>query len=329
MPEISLIIPLYNAVRHLRPCLDSVKAQTFKDFEVLLINDGSTDETAEIAGEYCRQDSRFHLITQENGGVSAARNRGIKEAVSPFIAFLDQDDMFHPQALEILHEMICRRNADVAAFQIHFVPNDYVSDLSLKHFDAASVAGKASFSDTPLKDFFQDRKGLPIYIWNKLYCRRAIAEVEFPLGVQPAEDTVFTMKMLLTVKSMVSTGIRLLYYRENDASVSKQGITEKYVRSHAGAAFELERFFAASSVEGTVRENLDFYLTRFIFKSLVSQPLRKIIGADRQERLDKARAYAAELFQSGALKPHLLGVKKALACKLYLTRHDRLARILV
>ena len=329
MPEISLIVPLYNAVRHLRPCLDSVKAQTFKDFEVLLINDGSTDETAEIAGEYCRQDPRFRLITQENGGVSSARNRGLKEAASPFVAFLDQDDMFHPQALEILYEMICRHNADVAAFQILFVPDDYAGDPAPEHFDAVAVAGKASFSDTPLKDFFRDRKGLPIYIWNKLYRRPAIAGVEFPLGVQPAEDTVFTMKMLLTVKSMVSTDIRLLYYRENDASVSKQGITEKYVRSHAKAAFELEHFFAASSVDGAVRKNLDFYLTRFIFKSLVSQPLRKIIGVDRQERLDRARAYAAELFRSGAFKPRLLGAKKALACKLYLTRHDRLAKILV
>ena len=112
MPAISLIIPLYNAVRHLRGCLNSVKAQTFTDFEVLLINDGSTDGTVDMAEACCRGDNRFRLITQANGGVSAARNRGMAEARAPFVAFLDQDDMLHPQALEILYRMICRDAAD-------------------------------------------------------------------------------------------------------------------------------------------------------------------------------------------------------------------------
>lgn len=148
--------------------------------------------------------------------------------------------------------------------------------------------------------------------------------------MQPAEDTVFTMKMLLTVKNMISTDARLLYYRENDASVSKQGITEKYVRSHALAAEEMERFFAGlTNADESLRRHLAFYLTRFIFKSLVSQPLRKIFGPDRRQRVDAARDYAAAFYRSGALKPELLGRKKALACRLYFGRHDRLAKFLV
>lgn len=226
MPAISLIIPLYNAVRHLRGCLNSVKAQTFTDFEVLLINDGSTDGTVDMAEACCRGDNRFRLITQANGGVSAARNRGMAEARAPFVAFLDQDDMLHPQALEILYRMICRDGADVSAFKIRFVPDNFAGDPAPERFDAEEVVRDAVFSRAPTADFFRDRKGGPIYIWNKLYRREAIAGVTFPLGVQPAEDTVFTMKMLLTVKNMISTDARLLYYRENDASVSKQGITE-------------------------------------------------------------------------------------------------------
>lgn len=330
MPAISLIVPLYNAVRHLRACLDSVAGQTFDDFEVLLINDGSTDNTAEIVAEYCRQDARFRLITRPNGGVSAARNHGMDEASALFVAFLDQDDVLHPQALEILYQMIIRDEADVASFKIRFVPDDFKGDPDQKRLSVKDVVHTAVFSRTPAEDFFQNPKGGPIYIWNKLYRRKAIAGVSFPLGVQPAEDTVFTMKMLLTVKSMVSTDVSLLYYRENEASVSKQGITDKYVRSHALAAKEMERFFAEKNVaDEALRRHLDFYLTRFIFKSLVSQPLRKIFGADRPERVEKAREFAVSLYRSGALKPKLLGFKKALACKLYLTRHDRLAKFLV
>lgn len=330
MPAISLIIPLYNAVRHLRGCLNSVKAQTFTDFEVLLINDGSTDGTVDMAEACCRGDNRFRLITQANGGVSAARNRGMAEARAPFVAFLDQDDMLHPQALEILYRMICRDGADVSAFKIRFVPDNFAGDPAPERFDAEEVVRDAVFSRAPMADFFRDRKGGPIYIWNKLYRREAIAGVTFPPGVQPAEDTVFTMKMLLTVKNMVSTDARLLYYRENDASVSKQGITEKYVRSHALAAEEMERFFAGlTNADESLRRHLAFYLTRFIFKSLVSQPLRKIFGPDRRQRVDAARDYAAAFYRSGALKPELLGRKKALACRLYFGRHDRLAKFLV
>lgn len=92
----------------------------------------------------------------------------------------------------------------------------------------------------------------------------------------------------------------------------------------------MERFFAGlTNADESLRRHLAFYLTRFIFKSLVSQPLRKIFGPDRRQRVDAARDYAAALYRSGALKPELLGRKKALACRLYFGRHDRLAKFLV
>ncbi len=329
MPKISLIIPLYNAVRHLRPCLDSVTRQSFADFEVILVNDGSTDGTAEIVEEYCRRYPHFRLINQKNGGVSAARNRGMAESNAPFLAFLDQDDLLHPQALEILYQMAEVTAADVAAFRIRLVPDDFAGDPQPQHFNVAEAAAAAHFSRSPITDFFQTVKGGPIYIWNKLYRRAALGAVEFPLGVQPAEDTVFTLKMLLTVKTLVSTDLQLLYYRNNDASVTKQGITEKYVRSHALAAGEIKRFIDGLSLHDQwLCRRLDFYLSRFIFKSLISQPLRLISGPDRPRRLETSRELAAAFLQNGALKPSLLGWKKALLCRLYFKRCYRAAKFL-
>ena len=329
MPKISLIIPLYNAVRHLRPCLDSVTRQSFADFEVILVNDGSTDGTAEIVEEYCRRYPHFRLINQKNGGVSAARTRGMAESNAPFLAFLDQDDLLHPQALEILYQMAEVTAADVAAFRIRLVPDDFAGDPQPQHFNVAEAAAAAHFSRSPITDFFQTVKGGPIYIWNKLYRRAALGAVEFPLGVQPAEDTVFTLKMLLTVKTLVSTDLQLLYYRNNDASVTKQGITEKYVRSHALAAGEIKRFIDGLSLHDQwLCRRLDFYLSRFIFKSLISQPLRLISGPDRPRRLETSRELAAAFLQNGALKPSLLGWKKALLCRLYFKRCYRAAKFL-
>ena len=330
MSEITLIIPLYNAVRHLKMTLDSVVEQTYKDFEVLLINDGSTDNTVEFVTPYCEKYPNFHLITQQNGGVSAARNRGLEEAQTPYVAFLDQDDVLHPQALEVLYQMIKKYDADVSAFEIQFVPDDFSGDKNSPVYDVQDLVLKSEFSTAPIKSFFSNPRGKRIHIWDKLYRLEAIKGVQFPLNVQPAEDTVFTMKMLLTVKNMVSIDKKLLYYRENDASVTKQGITEKYVRSHALAAEVMEKFFNdLENVSSDVQAHLDFYLTRFIFKSLISQPLRRIKGDNRSEQLQIAYDFAVNLYNGGALKPWLLGFKKAMACKMFFKKYYRLAKFLV
>ena len=138
MPAISLIIPLYNAEKYLRPCLDSAKNQTFEDIEIICINDGSTDNTADIVNEYVAEDSRFRLIEQENAGCSMARNHGLKSAMSPYVALLDQDDVLHPQAMEVLHHLITKYNADVAEFVNETVPDDFVVLFALiNHFHNA------------------------------------------------------------------------------------------------------------------------------------------------------------------------------------------------
>lgn len=330
MSQISLIIPLYNAEKHLRACLDSVKNQTFSDFEAVLVNDGSSDNTLQIVDEYIKKYPNFRLISQKNGGVSAARNTGIQSSDAPFIAFLDQDDILHPQALDALYQLINHTHTDVAAFQIRFVPDDFAGDNNPETFDLEELTAKAAITHQPLSDFFKDKKGAPIYIWNKLYRRKAITGIEFPQNVQPAEDTVFTLKILLNINSMAVTPVQLLYYRENTASVTNQGITEKYIRSHAKAAEELFNCFRIQTKLNEANcERLEFYLSRFIFKSLISQPLRLIKGKKRKEQLDLAYSLALPLYEKGALKPEMLGMKKELACKMFINHHFYIARALV
>ena len=87
---ISIIVPVYNVENYLEECLDSIQHQTYTDIEVILVNDGSTDYSKEICEEYCRKDSRFHLINQENQGQSIARNRGVAESTGEFIVFIDR-----------------------------------------------------------------------------------------------------------------------------------------------------------------------------------------------------------------------------------------------
>lgn len=327
MPQISLIIPLYNAEKYLRPCLDSVAAQTFKDFEVLCVDDGSKDATAGIVREYCAADGRFKLISQENAGCSAARNNGLKAASAPFVALLDQDDALHPQAFEVLYFLINKYGADIAAFKHITVPDNFVMG-TVKTYEPEKLP--AEYSADPLGFFFRNPKGGSVLVWNRLYRRSAVEGAEFPVGIQPAEDTVYTLKAMFLAKSIVYTDTELLFYRDSSTSVMNQGKTAKYIKAHAGAARVMYEYFIKSNVlEGERKRLLEKYITRFVFKSLISQPLRLIKGSERPQLLSLAHSLAAPLFREGICLPGLLGWRKNLASKLFLNHHFGLARILV
>lgn len=113
-PAVSVLVPIYNVERYLRECLDSLRAQTFEDFEVLCINDGSTDSSEGIVREFVKSDRRFRLISKENSGYGASMNRGLDEAKGECIAILESDDFMEPRALEVLHKAVSEGDADFA-----------------------------------------------------------------------------------------------------------------------------------------------------------------------------------------------------------------------
>lgn len=329
MPQISLIVPLYNAEKHLIPCLESVAQQTFRDFEVLCINDGSKDKTEEIVQSFVNKDSRFKLIHQTNSGCSVARNNGITQSSAPYIAFLDQDDMLHPQAFEALYYMVTRFKADVAEFKNKTVDDDFVMGDTIEYkLDNLNYVT----TNKPFEDFFAGKKkghGGSVLVWNRLYSKSAVKGLDFPKDVQPAEDTTYTLKVLFQIKNMVTTDTEFLFYRDSSTSVMNQGKTEKYIKAHALAAQIIYEYFIQSGkTEGTRLDLINRYLTRFIFKSLVSQPLR-LVENNRGELLSLACSCANLLFEEGAYKPSLLGFRKNCASKLFFKKNYRTARIFV
>ncbi|MFB4033716.1 glycosyltransferase family 2 protein, partial [Streptococcus pneumoniae] len=111
---ISIVIPIYNVENYLRQCLDSIVAQTYQNFECLLINDGSPDHSADICREYVSKDSRFRYFEKENGGVSSARNLGIEHSKGEYITFIDSDDWVDSDYLEVLYTTLLEEGADIA-----------------------------------------------------------------------------------------------------------------------------------------------------------------------------------------------------------------------
>ena len=111
---ISIIVPIYNVEKYLRQCLDSIMNQTYRNFECLLINDGSSDNSEDICREYVSKDSRFRYFEKENGGVSSARNLGIEHSKGEYITFIDSDDWVDSDYLEVLYNSLVDERADIA-----------------------------------------------------------------------------------------------------------------------------------------------------------------------------------------------------------------------
>lgn len=113
MPKISIVIPVYNVEKYLRKCFDSILNQTFQDFEIICVDDGSTDKSLEILQEYKRKDDRFIILQQRHAGAGAARNHGIKLAEGKYIQFLDSDDYFEPNLLEEMYTRAEKSGAEI------------------------------------------------------------------------------------------------------------------------------------------------------------------------------------------------------------------------
>ena len=217
MSLISVIVPVYNVEKYLAKCLDTVLAQTFTDIEVICVNDGSTDGSRKILEEYSKKDSRIKIVDKENGGLSSARNAGMKIATGEFISFVDSDDWIDETMLEKLHQNITSLNTDIAICAVHQFDeekqeiDDSCEYFTLGYFDE-SFNNKA-FSYVETKPFLLD---VCVMAWNKLYRKSFLDEcrVEFPEGLV-FEDGPFFFSIFFKTKRVSIVRDFLYYYRIN------------------------------------------------------------------------------------------------------------------
>ncbi len=213
---ISIIIPVFNAEQCLRRCLDSVKAQTYTDFEAIVVNDGSTDSSGLICDEYASIDNRFRVVHQPNQGVSAARNLGLDLASGDYIYFADCDDELRPEALEHLYDAIQRGEYDVAA-------SGYTLVNSSDEKDCCMVTGAAPYAYSGydlLVNLLQQGDFIFYTCWNKLISKQLVAELRFRNIKQ--EDFLFCGQLYLRLQSLIYLNESLyVYYYDQPSSLSK------------------------------------------------------------------------------------------------------------
>ena len=208
-PKISVIIPVYNGAKYLPRCLDSLLAQTFKNWTAICVDDGSVDETAAVLDEYSRKDKRFVVVHKKNAGVSAARNDGIKLANTEYIHFMDADDVIDENYYE---QMI--KNADDADIVCSgFVSNTkYSANLIYKNTHVLkSLFGKLFWSQALLKS----------YVWRYLFKTDFVKKhkLEFDTKLVSQEDAIFVLQsMLVANKIIIVPNVNYHYlFNENSA----------------------------------------------------------------------------------------------------------------
>jgi glycosyltransferase involved in cell wall biosynthesis len=212
MPHISIIVPVYNVDRYLRRCIDSILNQTFKDFELILINDGSTDSSQQICEEYMLlHSSKIKLVNQENKGLSAARNSGLKVSSGHFIAFVDSDDFIDLEYLDVLYNSITKSESEIAICGYM----NYSGELKVGY----------NFSDTTVcsPEFFFKKllqHQALTSSWGKLFMRTIISDLVFIEG-RIMEDMFIWPLLLPRTKKIILIDKALYYYNRLGYSITR------------------------------------------------------------------------------------------------------------
>lgn len=278
-PMVSIIMPVYNAQRYLRETVESVMAQTFQEFEVLAVNDGSTDESLKILQEYAEQDERIRIIDKENSGVSDTRNVGIAQAKGEYLAFLDADDLLSPEYLAVMADAAQRTGADMLV--CNYVP-----------FHSA----KNCFSKEKTDSFYpvRDEKelldsGRMTAIWTKMISAVLIRryKITFDTEMTFGEDLFFCWRAYIAAQNVFMTDRRLYGYR-----MGTQGATGRYhpklYESYRAAVEELKAFSKENNcLTDERRLAIDIYFTKRI-PTLVMMTARKRTSVlKKRERIDE------------------------------------------
>lgn len=217
MAEVSIIVPVYQVENYIRQCIDSILAQTFTDFELILVDDGSKDESGRICDEYAKIDERVKVIHTENIRAASARNMGLHQAVGNYFMFIDSDDYIAPTMVECLYKSMLNQDADIVACNFLY---DFENDRK-KNF-STNIKSEV----LPGTEIFYNRKNERNYgywtvVWNKLYKKEIFGDIRFRSG-KYYEDEFLANDIYQKDIKVVTIPECLYYYRQHENSTMRQ-----------------------------------------------------------------------------------------------------------
>lgn len=317
MPKISVIVPVYNVEKYLRRCLESIKNQTFTDWQAICVNDGSPDNSAQILQEFANADARFVIVNKENGGLSDARNVGMQYATGDYILYVDSDDFIHPQTMEIAYSLALQNESDIVSFTYDRI---YRPQLMIRHklkLDTDNVVPKRFYKKYDIEkiktrttdDVFEyaterthnkfnpNRRWLIKHcqVWKNLYKRDLIADIPFVKGLL-FEDFPWWSEVMLRNPRTTIAPLPLYFYIPNFGGIVLSAKQLKIMQSlFVGIKSSFEKY-QKNATEYQFKKWSENFLWFFINKAF-----RKIKYLNSDDELEIARVGFRELEHFGVL----------------------------
>lgn len=213
-PKISVIIPVFNVEKHLGKCIESLLLQTYKNLEIIIIDDGSSDNSPNICDEYAKKDSRIVCLHQENKGVSFARNKGIELATGEYFHFLDSDDYMDEDAYEFLVDKLSEYSVEAICFEYYVT---YLDGTDLTHSVDQSHYGTRDTKGAIYEHLF----GSSDFLCTKLLPKYAVNNFRLRADIYRDEDTIFAMEVLNKIKTVYFCPRPLLHYVQSEESACR------------------------------------------------------------------------------------------------------------
>ena len=273
MVDISIIVPIYNAENYIEETIKSIIAQTFKNIEIILVNDGSTDSSLEICEKFLKQDNRIVLINKKNQGASASRNEGLKVAKGKYIMFIDSDDLYLNDTCEHMYNVIEQTNSDYVIGNYQMIEND-----GQRWNSCAFDLNKYYEMEIDLNDHEKSFFVLNSTPWNKIYRTDFLKKYDITFKVPaPAEDSYFTLLCYIKAKKGYYTPKIMYLYRNSTNSLSKdcsinyfQNINKSYKTTYE-----------------ELKENKGLFFYRYIYAKINAYILCQIIDSEKITDIQK------------------------------------------
>ncbi|MGN0301582.1 MAG: glycosyltransferase [Anaerotardibacter sp.] len=229
---LSIIIPVYNAEKYLQSCVDSLIASTYKNIEIILIDDGSRDSSGTICDSFAKKDSRVRVIHKSNGGCASARNEGIEASKGTIITFVDADDIVDPDIYEILISNLNQTNSCISACGILF-EHDLDNIQTVKHDCTPETLVYATQSEI-FESATREKDSIEGYVWNKVYRREVVGKHRFRSDVAIIDDAIWSWETLKDAKRVCYCSLPLYHYVMIPTSIVHSSNIEKRLTALKG-----------------------------------------------------------------------------------------------
>ncbi|MBO5091601.1 MAG: glycosyltransferase [Clostridia bacterium] len=281
MDLISIIVPVYKVEKYLSECIDSILAQTYENFELVLVDDGSPDNSGKICDEYASRDKRIKVIHKGNAGVSSARNTGLDNANGDYITFIDSDDFVDKRYLEVLYNSLKQNDSDISICKFSAYKNgNYIASLE-KFPKSITVDFLDNRFVNYLSQYFNFKKNIMGSCWRTLYKRELIGHYRLNQNLKICEDLLFLITLMCEAKKLSFSNEVLYFYRSNESSAIRS-YKENYLENNI--FLDKELIMLLSNKSKRIEKILKNYRGFLCYLVLTNEMLHKS-GQEKKENI--------------------------------------------